>query len=107
MDRRICFFGGETRGSVRLANGHEDEVEVLRDVWFDQDIDGRWLVWVQEHDGRPTNGDDDGATGSIVVRNRDVVAFIEELDRLIAAPAAFAHEPEFFGAVGATNAPAH
>lgn len=105
MDRRISGFGGETRVSVRFANGHEDTVEVFRDVWFDRDIDGRWLVWAQDLDG-PSDNDSEGAQfGAMVVKNRDVIAFIEHLGQLIAEPAAFDHEPVFDGADGVTDGP--
>jgi hypothetical protein len=40
-----------------------------------------------------------------VVQNRDVGAFLEELGRLIAEPAAFDHEPVFFGMDGTADHP--
>jgi hypothetical protein len=103
MEQRIFFFGDDARGAVRLAHGHVDAVDVDRDVWFDRDIDGQWLVWAQDHDGTPGNGPDEEQTGVIVVRNPDVSAFLEQVGRLIADPAAFAHEPVFRGADGASN----
>jgi hypothetical protein len=103
MDHRISFFGGETRGFVRLANGDEQAVDIVRDVWFDRDIDGRWLVWAQDRDGIPLDGTDEGSTGAIVVRNRDVIAFLEQLGQLIVEPAAFEHEPVFAGVDGAVD----
>ena len=98
MDRRITFFGGETRGSIRIANGREQSIDVVREVWFDQDIDGRWLVWAQDHEATSSNGTDDERDGANVVRNWDAIAFIEQLAQLIAEPAAFEHEPVFLGA---------
>jgi hypothetical protein len=97
MNQRISFFGGTTRGTVTLANGHEEKIEVFRDVWFDRDFDGHWLVWAQAHDGVPRTGADDGQVGAIVVRNRDVGAFLEQLGKLIVEPAVFDHEPVFVG----------
>lgn len=105
MHQRISFFGGTTRGSVTLANGHEEKVEVLRDVWFDRDFNGNWLIWAQMHDGRPRNGTGDGQTGAIAVKNRDVNAFLEQLGKLIVEPAAFEHEPVFLGADGESDPP--
>jgi hypothetical protein len=98
MNHRGSYFGGEMRAFVRLANSHSEIVEVSRDFWFDRDIDGRWLVWASDRDGTSVDGTDGGPLGAIVVRNRDVSAFIELLDRLIAEPAAFEHEPVFVDA---------
>ena len=98
MNRRISFFGGETRGSVRIANGHETAVDIVRELGFDQDLDGRWLVWVHDHDGRPANGADHGQTGAVVVNNRDVSAFLELLGKLIVDPVEYLHDPVFSSA---------
>jgi hypothetical protein len=103
MERRISGIGGESRWSVRLENGHEGNVDVVRDLWFDRDIDGRWLVWAQDYTSTPQDGHDDAPTGAIVVRNQDVSAFIEQLGRLLTDPVAFAHEPVFLGADGVSD----
>ena len=98
MERRISFFGGTTRGRVTIVNGDTDTIEVNRDVGFDQDIDGHWLVWAVEHNGTLADLEGDGQAGAIVVRHPDVIAFLSQLGKLIAYPAAFQHEPEFLGA---------
>ncbi len=97
MPPSIRFFGGATRGQVTIENGHSETHEIERDVWFDQDIDGRWLVWAGRHDpvAAPMDGDDEMDTGSIVVRDPTVAAFIEMLGELIADPAKFHDEPSF------------
>ncbi len=97
MPPSIRFFGGTTRGQVTVENGHREIREIERDVWFDQDIDGRWLVWAGRHvaTSLPHDGDDEMDTGSIVVRDPTVVAFIEMLGELIADPAKFHDEPSF------------
>lgn len=103
MDRRDCFFGGDARGKVTIANGHAETMKIDHDVWFDQDIDGRWPVWVVAHDGVPGSGLNDDQTGAIVVKNRDAVAFIEFQGKLTADPVGFDHEPAFHGADGTTD----
>ncbi len=107
MEQTIRFFGGTTRGEVTIEHEHEETRVIDRDVWFDQDINGHWLVWVTAHDGTPADGEEDGQTGAIIVRNRDATAFIELLGKLIADPANFHHEPVFTGADGVTVADAH
>jgi hypothetical protein len=99
MDRDISLFGGGTRVSVRIGNDREETIEVSRDIWFDRDIDGRWLVWVQDHD-TVVDGTTDGPTGAFVVRNCDVISFIEQLGKLIVDPSAYEDEPVFVGADG-------
>lgn len=98
MEQTIRFFGGMTRCEVAIGHVHEDVRPIDRDIWFDQDIDGRWLVWATARDRTSADRDDDARTGAIVVRNQDAAAFIELLGKLIADPARFYHEPEFFGA---------
>jgi hypothetical protein len=98
MKRDISLFGGEARVLVRIGDRREETLEVFCDVWFDRDIDGRWLVWAQNHDKDSTDGNVDGSTGAIVVRNRDAISFIEQLGQLVVDPAAFEDEPEFLGA---------
>ena len=73
MDRH-SFFGGEIRGVATIENGPGDSLEVMREVWFDRDIDGRWLVWAQETDRATSDGTNDVPAGAIVVRNTDVSA---------------------------------
>ncbi len=98
MKHTIRFFGGTIRGEVAIGHEHLETRMLDRDVWFDQDFDGRWLVWVTAHDGTGSTDGEDDRTGAIVVRNRDAIAFIELLGRLFADPARFRHEPVFTGA---------
>lgn len=100
MNHDISLFGGGTRVSVRIGDGIGESIEIDREIWFDRDIDGRWLVWVQdrEQSAEPLDNSDDGPTGAIVVQNRDVRTFIEQLARLLVDPAEFEHEPVFRGA---------
>ncbi len=50
MEKSIRFFGGTTHGEVIIEDGHSETWSICRDVWFDRDIDGRWLVWAGRHD---------------------------------------------------------
>ena len=97
MPPSIRFFGGTTRGQATMEDGHRETREIERDVWFDQDIDGRWLVWAGRHDAAalPMDGKDEMDAGSIVVRDPTVIAFIDMLGELIADPAKFHNEPSF------------
>jgi hypothetical protein len=94
---RHRFFGGAIRGVATVENGPMESLEVMREVWFDRDIDGRWLVWAQETERAASDGTNEMPAGAIVVRNPDVSAFLEQLGRLIVDPSAFEHEPAFFG----------
>jgi hypothetical protein len=84
------YFGGIMR--VQMDNGHHEEIWLDRNLWFDLDIDGRWLVGVTGPD--PT---DETLIGAIVVRDRTMCRFIEMLGRLIADPSQFAGEPVLLG----------
>lgn len=97
MTRSIQFFGGATKGQVTIGNGHSETWEIDRDLWFDRDIDGRWLVWAGRRDVGLLPGDRDGNedTGAIVVKDPCAIAFIELLGDLIANPAKFRDEPTF------------
>ena len=105
MNQRLFYFGYTTHGTVMLVNGHTRRSELVREVWFDQDVNGTWLIGATEQCGTPSNGTEDGRTGAIVVKNRDVEAFLEQLGRLIAEPAAFTHEPVFLGVDGPADHP--
>ncbi len=95
MEKRIRFFGGTTQGQVTIENGHSETWSISRDVWFDRDIDGRWLVWAGRHGSRPAGDSGHEETGAIVVKDPQVAAFIEMLGELIANPAKFHDEPVF------------
>ena len=94
MPPRICAFGTTDAAHVTITiDDGEAHVSALslsftRSLWFDQDIDGRWLVW--------SSAPGDGAeTGAIVVRDPAVTAFLDELAQLLASPQRFTHEPHF------------
>jgi hypothetical protein len=72
-------------------------IQVHRELWFDQDIDGKWLVVASKDGATGPDGDHDydADVGAIVVTDPRVVAFIELLGELVADPARFAHEPRF------------
>ena len=70
---------------------------INRDVWFDRDFTGDWLVGAVGHDGSMGTLAGGGTTGAIRVRSPEVTAFLTLLSRLIAVPAAFHHEPVFTG----------
>lgn len=95
MSQRIQSFGGETRSRFLITDGEDVSVTLRRVVWFDQDIDGHWLVWASGPDeaGEPPE------TGAIIVENPTITAFIETLGELLAHPERYQHEPRF-GPVG-------
>ncbi len=97
MEHSIRFFGGTTRGQITIENGHSETWTIDRDVWFDRDIDGRWLVWAGHHHTTtlPEAVEGEGDTGAIVVKDPTVIAFIDLLGELIADPAKFRDEPTF------------
>lgn len=59
MDRRISFFGGTTQGRITLEDGHVETRMIDRDVWFDRNFDGRWLVYAVTHGGASPEARDD------------------------------------------------
>ncbi len=71
MRGSIQFFGGATRGQVTIENGHSETWAVNRDVWFDRDIDGGWLVWAGRRDEAAVLGTDEenNDIGAIVVKD--------------------------------------
>jgi hypothetical protein len=88
MSKRIGYFGGRTHGHILLEDASREEVWFNRELWFDRDIDGRWLVGVTDP---PTSAE--ANTGAIVVRNQTVAVFIELLGKLVIEPENFADEP--------------
>jgi hypothetical protein len=91
MTSHHAYFGGRMLVHMETTNDHQ-EILLDRDVWFDLDIDGRWLVGVSGPDAA-----DEMQTGAIVVRDDVMSHFIETLGRLLADPAEFAGEPVLVG----------
>jgi hypothetical protein len=90
MTKNVAYFGGTIYGRVTLEDGHREDHQVVRELWFDKDFDGRWLVGV-------TNTAGEDKTGAIVVRDATIGAFIEMLGNLIIGPEQFADEPVLSG----------
>jgi hypothetical protein len=88
MATHLDYFGGKLDGYLILRdNGQRDQAPFARELWFDRDIDGRWLVGVTQH--HPSGAE---TTGAIVVKDATVRAFIQVLCDLVAAPGDFAGE---------------
>jgi hypothetical protein len=92
MSKHIGYFGGKTHGRILLENGHKEELWLDRELWFDRDIDGRWLVGVTD----PNTAAEENI-GAIVVKDATVTAFIELLGKLFTEPDTFADEPVLIG----------
>jgi len=92
MSSSIRTFG--SNGPTPITIGEDDpptSVSVCRDWWFDQDINGRWLICVMRaHDAGGV-----AEFGSLVVTDPRVSDFIATLGRLIADPDQFTDEPGF------------
>jgi hypothetical protein len=76
----IDMFGA----SMVLHMGHEQRYAVYRDLWFDEDFDGSWLVCAIRPEEPEVNGDRKG--GGIRVDDPAVSAFLRELFMLLADP---------------------
>ena len=87
MAMQVEYFGGKLDGGILLGSGQRDQVRSSRELWFDRDIDGRWLVGVTAH--APSGAE---TTGAIVVKDATIRAFIQVLGDLVAEPARFAGE---------------
>jgi hypothetical protein len=92
MTKHLGYFGGKTHGRLILEDGQREDVWFDRELWFDRDIDGRWLVGVTDQD---RTGEEH--TGAIVVKDANVSAFIELLGKLVADPDKFGDEPVLLG----------
>ncbi len=96
MQSRIRTFGvaGALPFSI-MEDGANQAIKVRRELWFDRDIDGRWLVCAvrlrdDAHNGEADQLDD---VGAIVVADPRVSAFINMLAQLVTDPAQFRDEP--------------
>lgn len=69
----------------------ERTISVQREMWFDQDIDGRWLICVMRTDGELSRT----LIGSLIVTDSRVSDFIETMAQLISDPEQFSGEPQF------------
>jgi hypothetical protein len=95
MAQRIRAFGGETTSRFSITDGEEISMTLRRVVWFDQDIDGRWLVWATSEDAvsGETAQREPPRPGAIVVKDPKIGGFIEMLGELLAHPERFEDEP--------------
>ncbi len=88
----VRIFG--STGVVSLTIEEVDparSIAIFRELWFDQDTDGRWLVCAMRADGDRRRAD----IGSLVVTDPRVADFIETMANLIADPDQFTDEPRF------------
>lgn len=76
----------ETLATITLKKG-DDAYTVHRDVWFDQDFDGSWIVMAMRPEAPEVRGDRPG--GSIRVNDPTVRAFLDELFLMLADPDGF------------------
>lgn len=95
MPSPIRLFGsaGPTTFTIEWDD-HSQPIAMRRELWFDQDMDGRWLICAM----RAPDQDDHQAVasmGSLVVTDQRVRDFIETLAELLANPDQFAEEPRF------------
>jgi hypothetical protein len=98
MPLDIRFFGQHGPHQIIFTeHGHETAVVVRRELWFDRDVDGHWLVGVKREAHVAVDGEGDWpeAVGAIVVRDVTAIAFIERLAQLLVDPAPFTDEPVF------------
>ncbi len=96
MPPRIRSFGSHGLLPFAITEEETDHItQQHRELWFERDIDGRWLVCAATHraDGLDRDGDPAEAVGAIVVKDPHVIAFIEMLGELVTDPARFRHEP--------------
>ena len=96
MNSPIRLFGSAGPTTFTIERGDSAQrFAMRRELWFDQDVDGRWLICatrVTEHDGQQAPG----TMGSLVVTDARVGDFIETLARLLANPDHFSDEPRFY-----------
>jgi hypothetical protein len=92
MIERIEYFGGKTHGYIMLKGQQLALRSFQRELWFDRDIDGRWLVGVADTASVPQE-----RIGAIVVKDVAIGMFIELLGQLIADPDKFTDEPVLVG----------
>jgi hypothetical protein len=78
-----------------VKGDHPTVLSFQRELWFDRDIDGRWLVGVADPTSVPQE-----RLGAIVVKDVGIGMFIELLGQLIADPERFADEPVVLGTFG-------
>lgn len=81
MAKQVAYFGGITHGRLIHEHNPKQEIRFDRDIWFDRDINGRWLVGVTtQHD----SGDE--TTQAIAIKHDTVNDFISVLASLVADP---------------------
>lgn len=81
MSRKLI----NTLATFELSEDNGTPAHVSRELFFDQDADGSWLVAVID----PDTVDDDGVgmvSGSVRVKDPNATALIEALYRLLVSP---------------------
>jgi len=90
MSSGIQTFGSSGAVVFRVeGNGPPQAVSMCRELWFDRDINGQWLVCAARQQGIGAD------VGSIVVTDPRVGDFIAMLAELVAHPDQFTDEPRF------------
>lgn len=92
MTSDIRTFG--SHGTASFLVEHEEArhpAPIRRELWFDLDLDGRWLICAVGHQGHDQAGD----VGSMVVTDPRVADFIDMLAQLVDDPSQFLNEPHF------------
>ena len=98
MQSRIRTFGVEGAPPFSIVEeGADQPILVRRELWFDRDIDGRWLVCAVDRRRSADDADCDQSedVGAIVVIDPRVRAFIDMLAELVTHPAQFRDDPRF------------
>jgi len=98
MTLPIDYFRSSGPGTFHMGVGETSvRLAVCRDLWFDRDIEGRWLVVADRHAPPSVAARRDVLPdkGAIVVRDPTVLAYIDLLAQLYTEPGAFADEPLF------------
>jgi len=92
MTSNIRTFG--SNGPALFLIEHEDvcrPAAIQRELWFDHDLDGRWLICAVQQQGH----DQEGEIGSMVVTDPRIADFIDMLAQLVDDPSRFVTEPHF------------
>jgi len=95
MSSPIRLFGSAGPTTFTIERGDSAQrFAMRRELWFDQDVDGRWLICATRVTGQAGQQAPE-TIGSLVVMDARVGDFIETLARLLANPDHFSDEPRF------------